>query len=373
MSVDFQQLRTEVDLVQLIGQSLSLQQRGTRWWGRCPFHEDHHPSLSVNPGRRQWRCWVCNLGRDAIDWVRLTQNCSAIEAVRWLSLQTHPMPSKLLLPEPDPLASRATRSRAFRALLRAAGLNTAHREALLARGLSATAIVQAEYASLSARSREPLVDAMLAAVPDLRGIPGIARSVRGSGWRLMGSPGLLIPVRDRRGWIQACQIRLDTGPSRYQWLTSTPYNTRWTGCSPGTPFHVAGQRYITDQATWWITEGPLKADVVASILHPPVLGLPGVSVWPKLVQAFTRWHPRRVVLGFDQDPSPTVRDRVQTAQDTLAQQLHAAGLAVHLAHWPDGPKGMDDALHAGLAITVSRWPAFRAIPVATPESKFPSS
>ena len=30
---------------------------------RCPRHDDHHPSLSINPGKNVWLCGPCGKSR----------------------------------------------------------------------------------------------------------------------------------------------------------------------------------------------------------------------------------------------------------------------------------------------------------------------
>lgn len=355
----WQELRTQVDLVALIGQRVPLKQQGVRWIGRCPFHADRgRPNLDVAPGRHVWRCWVCGLGGDAVDWVRITENCSTIEAIRQLRdrLGTAP-PARPRLLAPYPLADRAIRDVAFRALLTAAGLSSAHRAALLQRGLSPEAVDRAGYATLPPGNRAALVAAMQGAVPDLRGIPGIAYHPRRHQWRLNGAPGLLVPVRDRFGRIQACQIRRDDpSGARYRWLTSAPETPQWTGTSSGTPFHVAGHGWIRPSATWWITEGPLKADVAAAFLQRPVIGIPGVSLWPRVARALAAWRPAAVVLAFDQDVDVETRARVMDAQNQLGALLQDNGLVVYVAHWPDGPKGVDDALTVRAPLDILRCP-----------------
>lgn len=221
--MDWKTVRQQVDLVALVQQRVPLTRQGTRWIGRCPFHDDRgRPNLDVAPTKGIWRCWVCGVGGDVIDWVRLTENVSAVEAFRRLAGMPA-MPPKAAGARPEPRADRATRHRAYTALCQAAVLTPEHAAALQARGLSAAQIRAAGYASLPAGSREALVHAMRAAAAETTGIPGLAWRQRRDGtrvWRLMGPPGLLIPVRDRQGRIQALQIRVDAGPSRYRWLTS---------------------------------------------------------------------------------------------------------------------------------------------------------
>lgn len=284
----------------------------------------------------------------------MTENCTTVDAIRRLEgVPIEPVAPKLAAA--DPLASRAVRHRAYQALLQTAGLSAEHREGLRRRGLSDARIDQAGYASLPRGSRAALVKAMQAAAGDLTGVPGVSRHLKGNRWRLDGAPGLLIPVRDRQGHIQACQIRADGGSTRYLWLSSAPREPRWTGTSPGTPFHVAGHRYIRQSTTWWVTEGPLKADVASVFLERPVMGIPGVALWTRLGRALSEWHPKTIILAFDQDPVPETRARVMEAQRQLGALLAEAGVRVIVARWKEGPKGADDAFNAGVQFTYTDW------------------
>ncbi|MBR1447720.1 MAG: hypothetical protein IJ588_03105 [Prevotella sp.] len=49
----------------------------------CPFHDDHHASLSFKNNR--WRCWSCGEGGDAISLVMKYLHKDFREACRWLN------------------------------------------------------------------------------------------------------------------------------------------------------------------------------------------------------------------------------------------------------------------------------------------------
>lgn len=51
----------------------------------CPFHNDHHPSLSFNPRRNTYRCFVCDAHGDTIDLVRHLLNKDFQQACLYLS------------------------------------------------------------------------------------------------------------------------------------------------------------------------------------------------------------------------------------------------------------------------------------------------
>ena len=49
----------------------------------CPFHDDHHPSLSVHNGR--YKCFACGAGGDIIDFVRKKYDMDINAAIAYLS------------------------------------------------------------------------------------------------------------------------------------------------------------------------------------------------------------------------------------------------------------------------------------------------
>lgn len=54
-----------------------------RGWCRCPFHDDHHASMSFKNGR--FRCWSCNVSGDAVDFTARLFGLKPLEAVRKLN------------------------------------------------------------------------------------------------------------------------------------------------------------------------------------------------------------------------------------------------------------------------------------------------
>ena len=53
---------------------------------RCPFHDDKHPSLTLNKARNSYHCFVCGAkGGGPIDLVMGCLNKSFVDACRWLA------------------------------------------------------------------------------------------------------------------------------------------------------------------------------------------------------------------------------------------------------------------------------------------------
>ena len=54
----------------------------------CPFHNDHHPSLSFNVRKNTFRCFVCDAHGGTLDLVMRTLHKDFREACQWLSSGT---------------------------------------------------------------------------------------------------------------------------------------------------------------------------------------------------------------------------------------------------------------------------------------------
>jgi DNA primase len=81
-----ERLKSEIPIERLVrGFGVELQRHGTNLMGRCPFHEDRTPSLSVTPSTNRWHCLgACNVGGTVIDWVMKTRGVSFRHAVELL-------------------------------------------------------------------------------------------------------------------------------------------------------------------------------------------------------------------------------------------------------------------------------------------------
>ncbi|MDR1939014.1 MAG: hypothetical protein LBQ73_11045 [Tannerellaceae bacterium] len=49
-------------MVEIVGRYVPLKQKGKEYIGKCPFHDDHTPSLMVNPAKQTWWCFACSAG-----------------------------------------------------------------------------------------------------------------------------------------------------------------------------------------------------------------------------------------------------------------------------------------------------------------------
>ena len=79
------ELKSKVDIVQLIGAAVPLSRKGGKWWACCPFHHEVTPSFCVDEGRGFFYCFGCHEGGDVISWVMKTDDMAYIDAVKYLA------------------------------------------------------------------------------------------------------------------------------------------------------------------------------------------------------------------------------------------------------------------------------------------------
>ena len=80
-----EQVVNAADMVELVSARTQLRRVGSRWTGRCPFHEERTPSFSVNAVDKLFYCFGCGKGGDLITFVRETEALDFAGAVEWLA------------------------------------------------------------------------------------------------------------------------------------------------------------------------------------------------------------------------------------------------------------------------------------------------
>jgi DNA primase len=74
------------DMVEVVSARTQLRRAsGSRYMGRCPFHEERTPSFSVNPVEKLYYCFGCGKGGDVISFVRETESLDFVGAIEWLA------------------------------------------------------------------------------------------------------------------------------------------------------------------------------------------------------------------------------------------------------------------------------------------------
>ena len=215
------------DMVEVVSGRTPLRRAsGSRFTGRCPFHEEKTPSFSVNPVDKLYYCFGCGKGGDVISFVRETENLDFVGAVEWLA-ERFRVPIEVEEASPRVEAERRRRERLYAVLEQTA----AYFERLLWDG-DAGASVRA-YLAERGLGEEIAKEFRLGLSPGR----GLAEKARERGFTLdeLKSAGLattrgsdyfpqrlMFPLADARGRILGFQARKlrDDDPLRGKYVNS---------------------------------------------------------------------------------------------------------------------------------------------------------
>ena len=77
-----EQVRDAADLVEIVGESLTLKRTGTDYRGPCPFHGGKGRNFAVIPKKSLYYCFVCHEGGDVFTWYMKKMGMDYPSAVR---------------------------------------------------------------------------------------------------------------------------------------------------------------------------------------------------------------------------------------------------------------------------------------------------
>ena len=75
-------IQRKVNIVDIVKDYVPLTQKGRNYFGVCPFHDDHNPSMSVSPEKQMYKCFVCGASGNVFNFVMEYEKVSYYEAVK---------------------------------------------------------------------------------------------------------------------------------------------------------------------------------------------------------------------------------------------------------------------------------------------------
>lgn len=80
-----QRLRDQADIVDIVGELITLKKAGANYKGCCPFHNEKSPSFNVNPNRQHYKCFGCGAAGDVFKFVMQHKNLTFSDAVHYVA------------------------------------------------------------------------------------------------------------------------------------------------------------------------------------------------------------------------------------------------------------------------------------------------
>ncbi len=80
-----EEIRSRLNIVDIISATVRLKKAGKDWKGLCPFHDDKNPSFAVSPSLQRYNCWACGKSGDIFTFVQETEHLDFPQALEKLA------------------------------------------------------------------------------------------------------------------------------------------------------------------------------------------------------------------------------------------------------------------------------------------------
>jgi DNA primase len=292
------------DMVDVVSGRTQLRKVGSRYSGRCPFHEERTPSFSVNPVDKLYHCFGCGKGGDVITFVRETEQLDFVEAVEWLA-ERFRVPLEYEEMSPQVEESRKRRDRLHAVLDQAASFYERHlweteagapvREYLEGRGLGEPICREFRLGLSPGTGLAHKAQQKGFTRDELKGA-GLTNS-RGNDYF---PPRLMFPLADARGRIVGFQAR--------KLHEDDPLRGKYVNSPEGELFHKSAILYglnlartaIAKQERAIVVEGNTDVMALRQKGLEPVVASMGTALTEQQLKELSRLT-RQLYLCFDSD------------------------------------------------------------------------
>lgn len=304
------QVLAAVDIVELIGRTVSLKRAGKDYKGLCPFHQEKTPSFTVSPARQFFHCYGCKAGGNAIDFVIKRDRVEFIDALRSLGEQAGvPMParfnggaSKEKAGERQVLLDACSAACAFfEKSLAQPEWGAAARAYLEKRGINAESVKRFQI-GLAVESWDALLRSAVGRkfTPQQLAMAGLVKPRNtGDGYYDTFRNRLMFPIRDENGRVIAFGGRVMPGsedPAKYLNSPETPLFSKGKSVFG---LDLARQRLV-ETRTAVVVEGYTDVVVAHQYGASNVVSVLGTAMTEQHVNTLRRFADR-IVLLFDAD------------------------------------------------------------------------
>ena len=82
-----EEIRSAINIVDIISEHVQLRKRGKNYVGLCPFHQEKTPSFTVSSEKQIYHCFGCHAGGNVFKFLMEFENISFIEAVQDIAVK----------------------------------------------------------------------------------------------------------------------------------------------------------------------------------------------------------------------------------------------------------------------------------------------
>lgn len=307
-------------------------------------------------------------------WLKNGRGTQAASLTRKRDAVSTPTPLKTE-EEIVPLENRQL-DKVYRSFLKKLYLQKEHIRYFTQQGWSRDLIVHSMVKSMPPSQKNPYTEITRERVAaelvqefgPLKGVPGFYEKENGT-WTFAGARGILLPLFDHENNLYRLRIRLnhpevdENGKEKNKYNNFSSFheiitpeqiskNAYYNGCRAGSHIGLYENSGKDDYTVCYITEGEKKAIFANYILHHPVISIPGVNSFNKVLETFGAYNVldylsakgcRVFIIAYDSDKY--VNEAVLLYEQRLAELLLSHNFQIALAYWNPGfGKGLDDIL-----------------------------
>lgn len=82
-----EEIKSRLDIVDVIGKYVQLKKTGKNFSGKCPFHVEKTPSFIVSPELQRYKCFGCGESGDVFNFIQKIENIDFAEALEKLAIE----------------------------------------------------------------------------------------------------------------------------------------------------------------------------------------------------------------------------------------------------------------------------------------------
>ncbi|MSO95895.1 MAG: DNA primase [Thermoleophilia bacterium] len=311
---------------------------GTRYMGRCPFHDERSASFSVNADLNLYHCFGCGKGGDVVTFVRETEGLDFVGAIEWLADRFR-VPIEYEESSPQADEARRARERLYAVLDQAA--------AFFERYLWEAAEGESVRAYLASRGLgEGISREFRLGLSPGDGLAGKAREKGFTSEELRAAgltnqrgkdyfpPRLMFPLADARGRIIGFQARKlhDDDPLKGKYVNS-PESELFKKSHVLYGLHLA-RPAIAKQDRAVVVEGNTDVIALRQAEFEPVVASMGTALTEQHLRELARLT-KRLYLCFDADAAG------QEATLRGMERAHEQGFEIRVVTLPPGQDPAD--------------------------------
>ncbi|HOW60643.1 MAG TPA: DNA primase [Candidatus Moranbacteria bacterium] len=85
MNKNVEEIKSRLNIVDVVGEYVRLTKAGANWKGLCPFHHEKTPSFTVNEEKQIFHCFGCTKGGDVLTFIQEIESIEFREALKMLA------------------------------------------------------------------------------------------------------------------------------------------------------------------------------------------------------------------------------------------------------------------------------------------------